>query len=87
MDADGERLEVRVVGADINAAVVGRCLMQADEVAAIEGERGPRLADGERQDVFIRYGLSGLAAFVSGQQVVANSRKASPAGSGKFSLA
>ena len=51
--------------------MVGRCLMQADEMAAIEGEYDPRLAGGERQNVFIRDGLTGLAAFVSGQQVVA----------------
>ena len=66
--------ESRKVGincTDHNPSVLGRSVMQLNEMASIERQHDPLLRNGIRQDVRVSYCPTTSATFRSGQDIVA----------------
>jgi hypothetical protein len=65
--------EIGFEGTNQEARMVGRHLVQPDEVPTIEGQQYAAVGNRKGQHLFIGYGATGVARFGAGQDIVAES--------------
>jgi hypothetical protein len=70
MDTLCEYRKVGIKRADHNPGVLGRSVMQPDEMKSIESQDGALFRSGKRQDLCVRNRLTASAAFRGGQDIV-----------------